>query len=117
MQNWSKLILTNGGKRLETVFYMRDSLKTLFKVEESFTERIARSKNFSRLEKLSSHGQFYSLSLSGHNTVWKKNFQVRKLQEKQYSSNRRVKDQHVYNDCFKHRTRAINEVTKLGGVP
>ena len=57
-------------KRLKMVIYMPHSVKKKsLKVEKSFTDRSAWSKNFSRSEKINSHGNF-TLSLLGQSVVW-----------------------------------------------
>ena len=73
--------------------YVQFSQKLLFKVKKSFTKRSAWSENFSRLAKICSPRQLFSLSLLGQNAAWTNLLPVtkKKPRENQYSSSSRKK--------------------------
>ena len=84
------------------------SQKLLFKVKMSLTKRCAWSKNFSRLAKICSPRQLFSLSLLGQNAAWTNLLPVKKRpRENQYSSSSRKKTQENANNSSSSRCAAI----------
>ena len=69
---------------------MQFSQKLLFKVKKSFTKRSAWSKNFSRLAKICSPRQLFSLSLLGQNAAWTNLLPVKKKNREKTNTPLRV---------------------------
>ena len=89
---------------------MQFSQKLLFTVKKSFTKRSAWSKNFSRLAKICSPRQLFSLLLLGQNAAWTNLLPVKKNREKTNTPLRVVKNQEKANNSPGYRCAAINRI-------